>query len=310
MVVNSLVTTICGLRLNHPIMNGSGILGSTREELRILSSWNLAAIVTKTITRNPRPMRKPPNILYINDLDALINSLGLPNPGMSKIFELVEEVKSRGLPVIVSVGGSSPDEYLDVSIAAEEAGADAVELNLSCPTTRGHGLDLVSELQALSGVVKNVVGALKIPVIAKLGVSYRQGLVPQAGKVLESGARAITLINSVKVVSIDPVRLSYSLSSSDMGYSGAPVFYVGLRAVYEVYREYSAEIVGCGGIRRWTDVASYILAGARGVQIVTSLMRARKPREYVEDLLENLRKWLEAKNFPNLEAAVGYIHRI
>lgn len=308
--MSNLATTVCGLRLRHPIMNGSGLLGSTREEMRILSSWNLAAVVTKTITQHPRAMRKPPNIIYLSDVNALVNSLGLPNPGASGVFELVEEAKSCGIPVIVSVGGNSLEEYLKVSSIAEEAGADAVELNLSCPTAKGYGLDLASEHHALGSIVSNVVGLLKIPVIVKLGVSFRQSLISLAGKALEEGARAITLINSIKVVSIDPEKISYSLSSSDMGYSGAPIYYIGLRAVYEVYREFGAEIIGCGGIRRWTDVASYILAGARSVQIVTSLMRARKPREYVEELLDKLKDWLEAKRFSSIEAAVGYIHKI
>ncbi|MEM0026122.1 MAG: tRNA-dihydrouridine synthase [Zestosphaera sp.] len=301
---------VCNLSLQHPVMNGSGLLGATRQQISIMCSWGLAAIVTKTITRYPRVMNKPPNILYLSDLGAIINSLGLPNPGAERLHELVQEAKAHGLPTIVSVGGSSVREYIEVSSRAEEAGADAVELNLSCPTTSGYGLNAVTDSQVLYEIVKNVSSIIRLPVIAKLGIDLRNGLISLVGKALEGGAKAVTLINSVRVVSIDPERLAYSLSSSNMGYSGAPIFYVGLRAVHDVYREYKAEIIGCGGIRHWGDVASYILAGARAVQLVTSLMRARKPGEYLNNLLRGLEDWLERKGFSSLEEAIGYIHRI
>lgn len=305
-----LSSRVCGLSLRHPVMNGSGLLGSTRQQVGIMCSWGLAAIVTKTITRHPRTMNKPPNILYLSELGAIINSMGLPNPGAARLHELIQEAKVHDLPVIVSVGGSSAEEYLEVSSMAEEAGADALELNLSCPTTSGYGLNAVKDSQVLHEIVKNVSSTVRLPVIAKLGIDFRNSLIHLVGKALEGGARAVTLINSVRVVSIDVEKLSYSLSSSNMGYSGAPIFYIGLRAVHDVYKEYKTEIIGCGGIRYWSDVASYILAGARAVQLVTSLMRVRKPREYLNNLLRELESWLEKKGFSSLEEAVGFIHRI
>jgi len=290
-------------------MNGSGLLGSTKQQINVMGSWGLAAVVTKTITPHPRIMNKPPNILYLSDLGAIINSMGLPNPGATHIHELVQEAKSFGVPVIVSVGGKSLEEYLEVSSIAEEAGASAIELNLSCPTTSGYGLNSVLDLQALYEVVKNVSSTVRLPVIAKLGIDFRNSLIYMVGKALEGGARAVTLINSVKVVSINPEKLAYSLSSSNMGYSGAPIFYIGLRAVHDAYKEYKAEIIGCGGIRYWSDVASYILAGARAVQLVTSLMTARNPKEYVSNLLKELENWLDRKGFSTLEEVIGFIHR-
>jgi len=304
-----LSSRVCGLSLRHPVMNGSGLLGSTRQQISIMCSWGLAAIVTKTITRHPRTMNRPPNILYLSDLGALINSMGLPNPGATHIYELVREARSCGVPVIVSVGGKSPEEYLEVSSMAEEAGANAVELNLSCPTTSGYGLNSLPDLQAVYEVVRNVSSSVRLPVIAKLGIDFRNGLIHMVGKALEGGARAVTLINSVKAVSIDPEKLSYSLSSSNMGYSGAPILYIGLRAVHDAYKEYKAEIIGCGGIRYWSDIASYVLAGARAVQLVTSLMTARNPGEYVSNLLKGLENWLERKGFSTLEEAIGFIHK-
>ena len=291
-------------------MNGSGLLGSTKQQISIMCSWGLAAIVTKTITRYPRTMNRAPNILYLSDLGAIINSMGLPNPGASALQELVQEARNCGLPVIVSVGGRSVEEYLEVSSTAEEVGADAIELNLSCPTTSGYGLDSISDSQILYDIVRNVASTVRLPVIAKLGIDFRSSLISLVGKALEGGARAVTLINSVRVVSIDPEKLTYSLSSSNMGYSGAPIFYIGLRAVHDAYKEYKAEIIGCGGIRHWSDVASYVLAGARAVQLVTSLMSVRKPREHIDNLLRGLEEWLTRKGFSNLEEAVGFIHRL
>ena len=298
-----------GITLAHPLMNGSGILGSSRQQIAVMCSWGLAALVTKTITQNPRGVSRPPNILYVGELKALINSLGLPNPGAVRIGDLVAEGRRCGLPVIVSVGGSSVEEYVRVASAAEEAGADAVELNLSCPTTPKYGLEVASDPQFVYRAVRDVSAVVRVPVIAKLGVSLRTGLLQLAGKALEGGARALTLINSVEALAVDPENLRLALSSSGMGYSGSPLLYISLKAVYEVYREYRAEVVGCGGITSWRDAASHILVGARALQVVTALMLSRNPRGFVEELLKGLSGWLERKGFRSLVEAVGYIHK-
>jgi len=305
-----LSTEVGGLALAHPLMNGSGVLGSTRQQIGTMCSWGLAAVVTKTITQYPRSVSRPPNILYLRELGALINSLGLPNPGVERIGELVEEGRRCGLPVIVSVGGSSVEEYVRVASAADEAGADAVELNLSCPTTPGYGLDAASSPQLVYRIVREVSAVVRAPVIAKLGVSLRVGLLELAGKALEGGARALTLINSVEALAVDPENLRIALSSSSMGYSGTPILYIGLRAVYEVFREYGAEVIGCGGISSWRDAASYVLAGARALQVATALMLSRNPKAFVEELLKGLSSWLESRGFRSLRDAVGYIHRV
>lgn len=302
-------TEVGGLALAHPVMNGSGVLGSTRQQISTMCSWGLAALVTKTITQHPRGVSRPPNIIYLKELGAIINSLGLPNPGAEYLGELVEEGRRCGLPVIVSVGGSSVEEYVGVASAAEEAGADAVELNLSCPTTPGYGLDAVSDPRLVYRVVREVSGTVKVPVIAKLGLSLRAGLLELAGRALEGGARALTLINSVGALAVDPENLRIALSSSSMGYSGSPILYIGLKAVYEVYREYGAEIVGCGGIASWRDAASYVLVGARVLQVATALMLSRSPRAFVDELLRGLEDWLERKGFRSIREAVGYVHR-
>jgi dihydroorotate dehydrogenase (NAD+) catalytic subunit len=301
----SLAVDIAGLRLKHPVMNASGVLGSYREHIARLASYGVSAVVTKTITPKPREGYNPPIIVEL-PTGGLLNAVGLENPGKDIVEELVSEAKKFHIPIIVSVGGRNEEEFVEVAVKADTSNADAVELNLSCPHAKGYGIEIGSDPNIVYNVVKAVSSTVKIPVIAKLGLCDK--VVDSAIKALEAGARALTLINTVKAMYIDVYTAKPFLTNIFGGLSGPPIHPIAVRVVYEVYRETKAEIIGCGGIYDWATAAEMILAGARAVQVGTALMK--NPREVVENIVKGLRLWIEMLSLQSIEQAVGLAHKL
>ncbi len=301
---NALETAVAGLALRHPVMNASGILGYLPEHADTMASWRVSAIVSKTFTREPREGYDPPIVVKLG-YGGLLNAVGLSNPGIAGLGPFVRSAKKYGIPVIVSVGGGSAVELIDVAAAAEEAGSSAVELNMSCPHFEGGGLELGRDPTIVSSVVREVSSVLRIPVIVKLGVSDK--LVDSAARALEAGARALTLINTVRGMAIDVYSLRPVLSRVYGGLSGRPVHPVAVWAVYSVYRETSADIIGVGGVFTWRDAAELIVAGSRAIQVGTALVY-RGPG-VVARIVEGLRSWLRQIGRASLRDVVGAAHK-
>lgn len=296
----SLETTVTGIRLRNPLMNASGILGSRPEHVERLARAGISAFVSKSITPSPREGHPTPIIVELPG-EALLNSVGLANPGPAAIPGLVEAARRAGIPIIVSAAGTRPSDFLQVAEAAEEAGASAVELNLSCPHTEGYGLEIGMDPAEVRRVVGEVSSTLSIPVWAKLGVVDR--LTHVAGAALEAGAGALVLINTLKAMAIDVYTRRPVLSHGMGGLSGRPIHPVAVRAVYEVYREHEAEIVGVGGIFDWRAAAELILAGAKALQLGTSLVL--RGEGVVGEILEGLERYMSEAGVNSLEGLVG-----
>jgi len=294
-----LETSIAGLRLEHPVMNASGILGAEPEHMDILARHGFSALVSKTITLNPREGYAPPVIVELRN-NGLLNAIGLANPGASVIPLIAERARRLGKPLILSIGGSSVEEFAKLAELASEAGVDAIELNLSCPHARGYGLELGSDPSMVYRVVREVAGISKAPVIAKLGLSDR--VVESAGKALEAGAGALTLINTIRAMAIDVYSMKPILSNKYGGLSGPPIHPVAVRVVYEVYREYRADIIGSGGVSSWIDAAELILAGARAIQVGTAILYNDR---VVYEVISGLTKWITDVGYAKLTELVG-----
>jgi dihydroorotate oxidase B, catalytic subunit (EC 1.3.3.1) len=152
----------------------------------------------------------------------------------------------------------------------------------------------------VSEIVEAVSGSIKIPVIAKLGLSDR--ILRSAEKALEKGAKALTLINTIKALVIDVYSMKPILTNIFGGLSGPPIHPIAVRIVYEIYRELKPEIIGVGGVSDWRDVAEFILAGAKAVQIGTALIK--KP-DIIPEILKDLQNWMVEMNIKDINEVVG-----
>ena len=214
-----LTTEVGGLRLSSPLMPASGILGGSPEALEMVArKAKVGALVTKTITEEPRKGYDPP--IIVSAQCGYVNAVGLANPGAEAIKELVEAGKKFNLPVIVSIAGRDENEFAEVAWKAVDSGADALELNLSCPHAKGLGLELGMDMNMVKKVVEAVSTTVSVPVFAKLGLVDR--LVETSSKALEAGASGLVLINTVRAMVIDVDAMKPVLSNKVGGSRGRP----------------------------------------------------------------------------------------
>jgi len=238
---------------------------------------------------------------------GLINALGLPNPGIDEfVFEIVEAKRRLSVPVIVSVYGFSAKEYVEVAKKASEAGADAVELNVSCPHVRGTGLEIGQDRSSMREVVRRVKAGVGIPVFVKLSPNVTD-IAQRACVAAEAGADGVTAINTVKAMAIDTETGMPILGSKTGGLSGPALKPIALRCVYEIYGRVGIPIIGCGGVTDWRDAVEFFMAGASAIQIGTAI--STEGTDVFKGITCGIESYLERKGIGCVKDVVGLSHR-
>ncbi len=290
------------MKLEHPVMNASGVLGARAADALELVEAGVSALVTKSFTRERREGNPTPIIVPVEA--GYVNSVGLANPGINGLRELLESLRSRGVskPVIVSIAAATPREAEELVSVAVDAGATAIEVNLSCPHAKGRGLEIGYDKRASREVVEAAVSAARgRPVWVKLGLLDR--LPERAAELIDAGAKAVTLINTLRAMVIDVYARSPVLGGVVGGLSGRAIHPVAVRAVYDTYCEYGLEIVGVGGVYDWRDAAELIVAGARAVQVGTAIFD--RGLSVIREIVEGLRGYLDVIGAESIVEIIG-----
>ncbi len=269
------MTAFVGLDLDHPIVNASGTLDAA-SAYRILGDATLgcAAHVTKTICPLAREGNPPPRIA--ETAGGMINSIGLPGPGVEAFAATFAALRAICLdvPIIVSVGGTSHDDYaVVVRRLADVAGIAALELNLSCPNVRSGCLAIGSVASETEALVGRVRALTRLPILVKLSpsVSDVAELVRAAAA---AGADAVTLTNTARGLVIDERTGRPFLGGGAGGISGPPLRPLSLHAVATARAaEPGIAIVGLGGVETGRDAADLVDAGATIVGVGTAIFR-------------------------------------
>jgi len=301
---NRLTTNIAGLKLTNPTILASGIMGYSAESMDRVAKSGAGAVITKSVGIKPRVGYANPTIVQTES--GLINAMGLPNPGIEKYVNEIKHAKTvLQVPLIVSVFGYSADEYAIVAKKAAEAGADAIELNVSCPHVKQTGAEIGQNPNILSEVVKKVKAETTVPLIVKLSPNVAD-IVVFAKAAVEAGADVLTAVNTLKALAIDAETMIPILNNIKGGLSGAAIKPVSLRCVYDIADVVDVPIIGCGGISNWRDAVEFLLAGASAVQIGTAVADDIKVFQSVNKGLET---YLRKKRYENVKEIVGLAHR-
>jgi dihydroorotate dehydrogenase (NAD+) catalytic subunit len=298
-----LTTEIAGLKLANPTMLASGILGYTGLSLKSIIEAGAGAVVTKSMGLEPRTGYPNPTVVQTDC--GLLNAMGLPNPGISHFKEEMKELKNTGVPTILSIYGYSSEEFAKVAETAVKVGADALELNVSCPHVKKAGAEIGCDPLLLTEIVKEVKKRVNIPVIVKLTPNVANiGEIAKAAE--EAGADAITAINTVKAMNIEIETGRPLLANKFGGLSGPAIKPIAVRCVYDVYRSVDVPVIGCGGIASWQDAVEFMLAGASAVQIGTAI--AFKGVSVFSSVAKGIDTYLKNKGFKNVKELVGLAH--
>ena len=302
---NLLSTDISGLRLSSPAVLASGVLGYSGDSMLRVAEAGAGAVVTKSVGMNPRAGYPNPTVVQAEA--GLINAMGLPNPGIDAFAGEIAYAKTIvKVPLVVSVFGYDADEYAVVSEKAVRAGADAVELNVSCPHVKKTGSEIGQNTKLLAEVVEKVKVAVRKPVIVKLSPNVTD-IVEIAKTAVRAGADALTAVNTVKAIAIDVDTQMTVLSNVTGGLSGPAVKPIALKCVYDVFEAVEVPIFGCGGITGWRDAVEFLLAGASAVQVGTGI--AFEDLGIFEKINKGIVKYLQKKGYANIEEVVGLAHQ-
>lgn len=298
-------TKISSLILKNPFILASGIMDEDAGSMIRIAKNGAAAIVTKSIGVKPREGYANPTIVEVDC--GIINSMGLPNPGIDAYREEIESIKKKtSVPIIGSIFGKDEKEFCLLAKKMETYGVDAIELNLSCPHAKGYGLEIGSNPKKVENIASKVKSSVNIPIFAKLSPNVTD-IVEIAKSAKKGGADAITAINSVKAMKIDIEIGLPVLSNKIGGYSGKAIKPIGIRCVYEISKNVDIPVIGVGGILTAEDAIEYLMAGASAVQIGSAVYY--RDVNIFDKLDNELKGWMKKYGYKKLSELIGLAHK-
>jgi len=251
----------------------------------------VGAVTVKSLTLDPWPGNPPPRLA--ETAGGLLNSVGLENPGVEHFVSRIwPELRLRRVPVIASLAGRTREEYAAVADRLNEArGLAALEINISCPNVKAGGLTFGSRPEDAAAVVEAVRRKTSLPLLVKLA-PLTADPVGVARAVVEAGADALTVANTVPAMSIDVTARRPRLGNAVGGLSGPAIKPIILRLVWDISVTLpGVPILGLGGICTAEDALEFLLAGARAVGIGTAtLLNPRAALNVLKGLVDYCRR--------------------
>ncbi|MFN7997294.1 MAG: dihydroorotate dehydrogenase [Bryobacteraceae bacterium] len=298
---NRLATTICGIRLRNPVLAASGTFGYGVEFEQLVDLNALGGIVVKGLSREPMDGNPPPRLWEATA--GMMNSVGLQNIGVRAfIREKLPRLAQYKTAVFANVFGYATEDYVEVVQALDSAeGLAGYELNVSCPNTRHGGIYFSSDPSLLSQVIGEVRRVARRPLIVKLSPNVA-AIEPLARAAEESGADAISLVNTFISLAIDARTRRPRLGAGFGGLSGPAIKPMALRLVYQAAQAVKIPVIGLGGIANGEDAAEFLIAGAAAVQVGTATFWDPSAPARIG---QELARFLEEENIGNIREIIG-----
>ena len=276
---------LCGIELDNPIIPASGTFGFGYEfaelyDINILGTFSFKGTTKEARFGNPTPrIAECPN--------GMINAVGLQNPGVEKVIgvELPKLAKCFNKKVMANVSGFSVDEYVYTCEKIDKCDQVGwIEVNVSCPNVHGGGMSFGTSPEAAAEVTRAVKAVTTKPIIIKLSPNVTD-IVSIAKACEAAGADGISLINTLLGMRIDLKTRKPVIANKMGGFSGAAIFPVAVRMVYQVAHAVNIPVVGMGGVSSAEDVIEMMLAGATAVQVgAANLVDPFACKKIIEDL--------------------------
>ena len=265
----------CGIELEHPIVNGSGTFDAIAAHRafgdELLRRFPFAAFVSKTVTLEPRQGNPPPRLWELPA--GLMNSIGLPNKGLAGyLAEDLPRLALLPVPVIVNVMGFTREQVAELvtAFSAREEVA-ALELNVSCPNVET-GLVMGADPDEVAALLQRVRPLTDKPLIVKL-TPNASDVAAVAVAAEQAGATALSLINTLRGMALDPKTGSPWLGGATGGVSGPAVGAIALAQLHAVSQATTIPLIGMGGVQSGRDALDLIRAGADLVAVGTESFR-------------------------------------
>jgi len=256
------------IKLKNPVMAASGTFGYAKEFEELVHLGEIGAIITKTITLNPRQGNFMPRICETSA--GMLNAIGLQNEGIDDfIKEKMPYLSKIGSPIIVSMSGNNIDEFFILARRLDKVkNISGIELNISCPNIKSKGL-VAQDAKETYEVVKAVRKVTNKTIITKLSPNVTD-IVEIAESAESAGSDAVSLVNTFLGMAIDIDTRKSKLSNITGGLSGPCIKPIAVRMVYEVSKNINIPVIGIGGIMNSDDAIEFMLAGAAAIQVGTA----------------------------------------
>jgi dihydroorotate dehydrogenase (NAD+) catalytic subunit len=290
-----------GILLRNPVIAASGTFGYGEEFAEYLNLESIGAFVTKGLSLRPRAGNPTPRI--VETPGGMLNAIGLQNVGIDAfIAKKVPFFRSVNTPAIANFFGNTIDEYAELARRLDEIPeVAALEVNISCPNVKQGGIVFGTDPDCAASVVTACRAATIKPLIVKLSPNVTD-VVVMAKACEDSGADALSLINTLTGMAIDLNRRRPVLANITGGLSGPAIKPIALRMVWQVARAVKLPIIGIGGIMNATDALEFILAGASAVQVGTASFI--NPGA-VEQIAGEIEAWMVDNGVADIKSLIG-----
>jgi dihydroorotate dehydrogenase (NAD+) catalytic subunit len=265
----------CGIELDHPIINGSGTFDAIAAHRAfgdaLLQRFPFAAFVSKTVTVEPRQGNPPPRLWEVPA--GLMNSIGLPNKGLEGyLADDLPRLAQLPVPLIVNVMGFTREQVAELVTAfSARQEVAALELNVSCPNVET-GLVIGADPDEVAALLALVRPLTDKPLIVKLTPNVSD-VAAVASAAEQAGATALSLINTLRGMALDPKTGSPWLGGTTGGVSGPAVRAIALAHVQAVSQVTKIPLIGMGGVQSGRDALDLLRAGADLVAVGTESFR-------------------------------------
>lgn len=271
--MTDLTCTIGHIEFKNPLFTASGTFGYGNDLPDFVDVSRLGAVVTKSITYEPRAGNPPPRI--VETPSGMLNSIGLANIGVKKfIKDIIPLYNNIDTKIIVNIAGSTNNEYIKVLKEVESVYSDIVgyEINISCPNVEYGGMELGVDAELSNKLMTELRKHTEKLLIVKLTPNVTD--ISKIAKAVEdAGADAISAINTVVGMGIDIEKRKPTIYKTYAGLSGPAIKPIALAMVHKISKAVSIPIIGIGGIVTGENVVEFLLAGATAVQIGTANFR-------------------------------------
>ena len=303
--IPALPTSVGSVELRNPILTASGTAGHGAELAPYLDLAGLGAVVTKSVSADPWPGNPAPRVHEATA--GMLNAVGLQGPGVAAWLEHdLPALLDTGATVVASIWGRSIEDYRRAADLLADAPAQvvAVEVNLSCPNVEDRSGMFAHSPEATEAAMAVTAGCGR-PRWAKLSPNVGD-LVPIVDAAVAGGAEAVTLVNTVMGMAIDPVTRTYRLGNGGGGLSGPAIHPVAVRVVHDVAAARpDVPIIGAGGVVDAASAAELMVAGAAAVQVGTATFAdPRAPGQVAIGLVD----WCRRHGVRDVGELIGAIH--